>query len=97
MSGLAGILYRIAFDVTVKSDWPPLLPRQRVIAIDPWPRTHGAEKHALRWTNYDPDMPTPNNQISRLGMSHSLKIRGSDVEIGGVYVAVGKTSVSIYC
>ena len=30
-------------------------------------------------------------------MSHSLKIRGSYVEIGGVYVPVGKTSVSIYC
>jgi hypothetical protein len=30
-------------------------------------------------------------------MSHSLKIRGSDVEIGRVYVAVGKTSASINC
>jgi len=30
-------------------------------------------------------------------MNHSLKIRGSDVEIGRVYVAVGKTSSIIDC
>jgi hypothetical protein len=30
-------------------------------------------------------------------MSHSLKIRGSEIEIGRVYVAVGKTSANIDC
>jgi hypothetical protein len=30
-------------------------------------------------------------------MRHSLKIRGSDIEIGRVYVAVGKAGAFIYC
>jgi hypothetical protein len=47
--------------------------------------------------DHDPNVPRPNHQISRLWMSYSLEIRGSGVEIGRVYVAVGKTSVIIDC
>src|SRR5437867_1207564 len=94
---MARILRRAALDVTVKSDWASAFPIRCVIRIDSWPRTHRAEEDVLNWIDHDTGVSTPNHQIPRLGMRHSLKFWASDIEIKGTHVGIRKSGPIVYC
>ena len=56
---------------------------------------HRTEKDALRRIDYDSCVSTPDNQVTGLRMNYSLKFAGSDIEVRGRHVAVGKPSPTI--
>jgi len=53
------------------------------------------KEDVLRWIDHDPNVSTPDHQITGLGMCHALKFMGSGIKIGRTRVGVVESGAII--
>lgn len=86
---------RFAFDVSVKSCGPALLPILRVIFLNAGTVPQETVKLASTWVHHDTDVSPPDHEVSGLGLFHPAKLVGSAVEISRTRIRVREASLLI--
>ena len=78
------------FDVTIEASLSAIDPVRGIVAVNPRPCTHEAEKNVTGWSDHNSDMPAPHDQVAGLRVRDPLKPLDSIIEIVGTGVGIGK-------
>ena len=73
-------------NVTIKTGFSSSAPVGGLVVVGPRTRTQETEEHVPRWSDNNPHMPMPNNQIASLRVKNAAKTHQAVIEIIGARV-----------
>lgn len=86
---------RIVLDVAIKARLSAALPVLVLVVVNGGPPAQQAQELVACWTNHDPHMPMPDDEIGRLGMQNLSESGHTVIQIIGVGIRAGKSSALI--